>query len=153
MEGEVMNMNHGNTDDDHSGKQAEVDAARPIRGRQLQAQYNGSELDPYQALASQVCATCMADYYKALLMLRCNPSSVRAQHEIVEDEAFFRSTRFELFTTLDMTGEEVIAILRKRAAGVKLSKGIDWDDRSDEAADANDDMELGDDTEVDDNGD
>lgn len=80
------------------------------------------ELDNYERLASAICAACMEDYYKALLILKRHPGNRDALDEVKADEDFLRSPEFDLFTTLDMTGEEVIEKLRTQA-----QKGGRWE--------------------------
>lgn len=67
--------------------------------------------DPYEKLANTIIVQASKDYMTNLRKKKRNPGSASADHDIRECEQFFRSSWYQVLTSVD--GEYLIAKLRK----------------------------------------
>lgn len=71
--------------------------------------------DPYEKLANAVVLQAVSDYRTAVKRIRKNPRNREAAEEARAIERFFRSSWYQVLTSVD--GEYLIERLRKEASG------------------------------------
>lgn len=67
--------------------------------------------DPYERLANAIIFQAASDYRRNLKKLKKNPQNREVQNEVMQIEKFFRSSWYQVLTTVD--GEFLIQKLRK----------------------------------------
>ena len=67
--------------------------------------------DPYERLANAIILQAASDYRRDLKKLKKNPQNRGVQDEVMQIEKFFRSSWYQVLTTVD--GEFLIQKLRK----------------------------------------